>query len=130
MSTPATSGSSSGASSGSSSAGNVAAIAGAVVTTVGGIMIASKSAKETKELMERIGMLSLAQQKELAEKQQAVATEIEKMRILYQYLAIMQNTSAMAALSKHKYIGMAILGTSIIALSIVIIMARKRKQNG
>ena len=111
---------------GGMSAGDITGIASSVVTTVGGILIASKSEKENRKLQEEISKLSLEQQRQLAEKQLAVKTELEKMSILYQYLAVTKNDTAMAALSKERYVSMIVLGGSLFLLAGIIIFTRKK----
>ena len=111
-------------------AADIVGAGSAVVGALGGIFFASKDAKERRQLEEKIAKLTLDQQKELATKQLEVQTDLEKMRILYQYLAVVKNNDALAVLDKKKYTSYIILGTGLIALGIVIIIARKQNANG
>lgn len=104
-----------------------ASLIGVGISTLGSLAIASHDASERRKLEEKIAKLSLSQQKELEIRLQNSKTDIEKMQILYQALAIDKNREALTELNKEKYKGIAIFGVSLILLSIVIVVVKHHK---
>ena len=104
-----------------------ASLIGVGISTVGSLIIASNDANERRKLEEKIAKLTLAQQKELEIRLQNSKTDIEKMQILYQALAMDKNRDALSKLNQEKYTGIAIFGVSLILLSIVIIIVKQHK---
>lgn len=100
---------------------------GVGISTVGGLILAGNDASARRRLEEKIAKLTLAQQKELEIRLQNSKTDIEKMQILYQALAMDKNRDALSKLNQEKYTGIAIFGVSLILLSIVIIIVKQHK---
>jgi hypothetical protein len=118
--TPAVGGSGLGASLGG-------AVAGALVSTIIGGAFAKSDAKEQRALTERLEKLSLAQQKEIAERFQNIQSEIERQSLVYQYLAVQQHNEALLKIQNKRYVSYGILGIGAFALIFVMLKLVKSK---
>lgn len=97
------------------------------VGTIATLVSSIDSAKEQRRLQEKLAKLSLQQQKDLALSLQQTQGEVQKMALLYQTLNLDRDRSATSELNKQKFIGISILGISVVILAVVIY---KAKQNG
>lgn len=104
------------------------ALIAAGVGTVANLIVSVKNQKDQKKLQEKLALLSLEQQKELEIRLQNVQGEVAKMQLLYQALAMDKDRAATSALNKQKFIGISILGISVVILAIVIYKAKSKKR--
>lgn len=104
------------------------ALIAAGVGTIANLVVSVKSQKDQKKLQEKLALLSLEQQKELEIRLQNVQGEVAKMQLLYQALAMDKDRAATSALNKQKFIGISILGISVVILAIVIYKAKSKKR--
>lgn len=103
------------------------AFAGALVSTIIGGAFAKEEAGKQRELIERLEKLSLAQQKEIAERLQNVQGEIQKQSLVYEYLAVQQHNEALLKIQNKRYASYAILGIGAFALIFVMFKLVKKK---
>jgi hypothetical protein len=96
---------------------------GVIANLISGI----ESAKEQRRLQEKLAKLSLEQQKELALSLQRTQGEVQKMALLYQALNLERDRTATSALNKQKFIGISILGISVVILAIVVYKVKNKK---
>lgn len=104
------------------------ALIAAGVGTIANLVVSVKSQKDQKKLQEKLALLSLEQQKELEIRLQNVQGEVAKMQLLYQALAMDKDRAATSALNKQKFIGISILGISVVILAIVIYKAKSKNK--
>lgn len=102
------------------------ALIGMGVSTIANLLVSVKSASDQKKLQERLALLSLEQKKELDIRLQNLQTEVAKMQLLYQALAMDKDRIATSALNKQKFIGISILGISVVILAVVIYKAKNK----
>lgn len=118
-----------GATSGGTAAGNSgfdpSALISVGVGLLGNFIVTSNDAAARRKMEERLGQLSIEQQRILQEKLMLSTAETDRMRIVYEALAADKNRDAAAQLNKEKYRGLAILGVGITVLAIVIVIARR-----
>lgn len=117
-----------GASSGLASAGVSAGVAVASSIITGAF--ASADAKKQRKLIEELGKLELAQQKELEIRLQDVQGELAKQEIIYKYLAVQKNDEALAKIKSKRYTSYMVLGGAIVGLTLVVVLLAKKKRNG
>jgi len=98
------------------------------LSTVSGLIMGVDDANKRRQLEAKIAKLTLAQQKELEIRLQNVQSDIAKMQILYQTLAIDKNREALVEMNKQKTKGLIALGIGFTILAIVVI-AVKHKQS-
>lgn len=98
-------------------------IASAIVSSV----FAKADAKKQRNLEEQLAKLDLAQQKELQEHLQVVQGEIEKQRIVYQYLADKNLQEVEGSIKSKRYTAYIVLGGSILLLTGVILLSKLKK---
>jgi hypothetical protein len=103
------------------------AVAGAVISSIIGGAFAKEDASAQRALIERLQKLSLEQQKEIEERLQDVQGEIEKQRLVYEYLAVQQNNEALLKIQNRRYASYAILGIGAFALIFVMYKLVKKK---
>jgi hypothetical protein len=103
------------------------AIAGSLVSGIIGNAFAKSEGKKQRELTERLEKLSLAQQKEIAERLQNIQGEIEKQSLVYQYLAVQQHNESLLKIQNKRYISYGILGVGAFALIFVMFKLVKSK---
>lgn len=113
------------ASSGLASAG-IGAV-GTIASSVISSAFAKSDAKKQRQLIEELGKLELAQQKELQERLQNIQGELAKQEIIYKYLAVQRNNESLAKIKSKRYTSYMILGGGVIALTIVIVLLAKKK---
>jgi len=121
----------SGATAGGISAGTQlgGAVAGVVISSIIGGAFAKEDAGKQRELIERLEKLSLAQQKEIAERLQNIQSEIERQSLVYQYLAVQQHNEALLKIQNKRYTSYAILGVG--AFTLIFVMFKLiQKKNG
>ena len=117
-------------SSSSESGGNASSIAGIVgvaISTVGGLIIQGNNAKAVRELQSRIAMLTLQQQREIAERLQDVQSDVERMRIVYQALAVEKNRASLESIAREKNHAIMWLSVSVALLAGTIAFLKTRK---
>lgn len=103
--------------------GAVGTIASSVISSA----FAKSDAKKQRQLIEELGKLELAQQKELQERLQNIQGELAKQEIIYKYLAVQRNNESLAKIKSKRYTSYMILGGGVIALTIVIVLLAKKK---
>jgi hypothetical protein len=103
------------------------AVAGSLVSTIIGGAFAKSDAKAQRALTERLEKLSLAQQKEIAERLQNIQGEIQKQSLVYQYLAVQQHNEALLKIQNKRYVSYAVLGIGAFALIFVMFKLVKSK---
>jgi hypothetical protein len=103
-------------------------VGGAIVSSIITSSFAKADAAKQRELEEMLGRLSLDQQKELEIRLQDVQGEVEKQKIVYQYLAIKNNQDAINAIKSKRYTSYIILGGSIFLLAIVVILLKRKNE--
>lgn len=126
MSTPATTTATSGGMGLGAQLGG-AFISAGIQALVGGAF-ASADAKKQRAMQEQLAKLSLAQQKELEERVQDIKGELAKQEIIYKYLAVQNNDQSLIKIQGRRYISYAILGGSILALAIVVLLIKNKKK--
>ena len=102
-------------------------ISAGIQALVGGAF-ASADAKKQRAMQEQLAKLSLAQQKELEERVQDIKGELAKQEIIYKYLAVQNNDQSLIKIQGRRYISYAILGGSILALAIVVLLIKNKKK--
>jgi hypothetical protein len=105
------------------------AVAGVIISSIIGGAFAKEDAGKQRELTERLEKLSLAQQKEIAERFQNIQSEIERQNLVYQYLAVQQHNEALLKIQNKRYTSYAILGVGAFAL-IFVMFKLIQKKNG
>lgn len=103
--------------------GAVGTIASSVISSA----FAKSDAKKQRQLIEELGKLELAQQKQLQERLQNIQGELAKQEIIYKYLAVQRNNESLAKIKSKRYTSYMILGGGVIALTIVIVLLAKKK---
>jgi len=101
--------------------------ASAIATTLISSAFAKADAKKQRQLIEELGRLELAQQKELEVRLQDVQGELAKQEIIYKYLAVQKNDEALAKIKSKRYTSYMVLGGAVVGLTIVIILLAKKK---
>ena len=99
----------------------------AIATTIIGSSFAKADAKKQRELIDELGRLDLAQQKELEIRLQDVKGELAKQEIIYKYIAVQKNDEALAKIKSKRYTSYMILGGAIVGLTLVVILLAKKK---
>jgi hypothetical protein len=103
------------------------ALAGSVISSLITSAFAKSDAKKQRAMEAELGKLSLAQQKDLEERLQDIQGELAKQEIIYKYLAVQKNNEALNKMQGKRYISYAILGGSILALAIVVLLIKNKK---
>ncbi len=98
------------------------------VGTIANLIVSTKNQKDQLRLQEKLSKLSLEQQKELEIRLQNVQGEVAKMQLLYQALAMDKDRVATSALNKQKFIGISILGISVVILAVVIYKVKNKSK--
>jgi hypothetical protein len=111
---------------GSAGIGAGVAIASTIITSA----FASSDAKKQRRLIEELGKLELAQQKELEIRLQDVQGELAKQEIIYKYIAVQKNDEAISKIKSKRYTSYMILGGAIVGLTLVVVLLAKKKRNG
>ena len=92
-----------------------------------GLVSSSVSAKKNRELQEQLAKLSLKQQKELTERLQDVTSDVDRLRIMYQTFAVLENQKLIDSrkdkqLTLFYFLG----GGSLLLVGMAIIFKRKK----
>jgi Flp pilus assembly protein TadB len=103
------------------------AIAGTVISSLITSAFAKSDAKKQRAMEAELAKLSLAQQKDLEERLQDIQGELAKQEIIYKYLAVQKNNESLNKIQGKRYISYAILGGSILALAIVVLLIKNKK---
>lgn len=102
---------------------------GAIVSTIITSAFAKADATAQRDLQDELARLSLDQQKELETHLQTVQGEVEKQKIVYQYLADKNKQDALNSMKSKRYTSYIILGGGIILLAgVVILLSRKKHE--
>jgi hypothetical protein len=76
--------------------------------------------------MNDLAKLSLAQQKELAERLQDSQTETERQALAYKFLAVQKNNEALNKMQGKRYTSYIVLGVGVTILALVFLKLAKR----
>jgi len=104
------------------------ALAGTVISSLISSAFAKSDAKKQRAMEAELAKLSLAQQKDLEERLQDIQGELAKQEIIYKYLAVQKNNEALNKIQGKRYVSYAILGGSILALAIVVLLIKNKKK--
>lgn len=107
---------------------------GDVVGQLGGVLIGSlagyfggaEQGRKNRDLMNDLAKLSLAQQKELAERLQDSQTETERQALAYKFLAVQKNNEAINKMKGKRYTSYIVLGVGVTILALVFLKLAKR----
>ena len=107
---------------------------GDVVGQLGGVLISSlagyfggaEQGRKNRDLMNDLAKLSLAQQKELAERLQDSQTETERQALAYKFLAVQKNNEAINKMKGKRYTSYIVLGVGVTILALVFLKLAKR----
>lgn len=107
--------------------GGAIAVGGMIVSTIISSSFAKADAKKQRDLEEQLTKLSLDQQKELQQHLQVVQGEVEKQKIVYQYLAEKNLQQVEGSIKSKRYTAYIILGGAIVLLTGVILLSKLKK---
>lgn len=102
-------------------------LGGAVASTLISSVFANKDAKKQRELTKELENLSLAQQKELAERAQNVQGELAKQELILKYLAVQKNDEMLNAMQSKRYTSYIVLGLGVVVLAVVVLLVKNKK---
>jgi hypothetical protein len=92
-----------------------------------GFVSNSITAQKNRELQEKLATLTLKQQKELTERMQDANTEIERLNIMYQTFAVLENQKLVdSRKSKQLTLFYFLGGGSLLLVGLAIIFKRKK----
>ena len=92
-----------------------------------GFVSNSITAQKNRELQEKLATLTLKQQKELTERMQDANTEIERLNIMYQTFAVLENQKLVdSRKSKQLTLFYFLGGGSLLLVGMAIIFKRKK----
>ena len=92
-----------------------------------GFVSNSITAQKNRELQEKLATLTLKQQKELTERMQDANTEIERLNIMYQTFAVLENQKLVdSRKSKQLTLFYFLGGGSLLLVGLTIIFKRKK----
>ena len=92
-----------------------------------GLVSSSITAQKNRELQEKLATLTLKQQKELTERMQDANTEIERLNIMYQTFAVLENQKLVdSRKSKQLTLFYFLGGGSLLLVGLAIIFKRKK----
>ena len=92
-----------------------------------GLVSNSITAQKNRELQEKLATLTLKQQKELTERMQDANTEIERLNIMYQTFAVLENQKLVdSRKSKQLTLFYFLGGGSLLLVGLAIIFKRKK----
>ena len=100
---------------------------GMIVSNIISGVFAKETASKQRDLEEQLATLDLAQQKELQEHLQVVQGEVEKQKIVYDYLAKKNLQQVEGSIKSKRYTAYIVLGSAIVLLSAVILLAKLKK---
>ena len=115
-----------GTSTGSESGGGVGQIAGAVIGSLTSYFGGAEQGRKNRDLMKDLALLSLDQQKQLAERLQDAKTETERQGLAYQFLALQRNNEALNKIQGKRYTSYIVLGVGVTILALVFLKLAKR----
>jgi hypothetical protein len=107
--------------------GGAIAVGGMVVNTIISSAFAKADATKQRDLEEQLTKLSLDQQKELQTHLQTVQGEVEKQKIVYQYLADKNKQEVLGKIKSKRYTAYIVLGGAIVLLAGVMVLAKLKK---
>ncbi len=92
-----------------------------------GLVSSSITNKKNRELQEKLATLTLKQQRELTERMQDVNSEIERLNIMYQTFAVLENQKLVdSRKSKQLTLFYFLGGGSLLLVGLAIIFKRKK----
>ena len=116
---------SSGATTSGASSGSADLIAMGVSTIIG-FVAGSIDAKKSRQLQEKLGKLSLEQQKELEEKMLATKSELERLNIMYKTFAVLENQKLLDARKGKQLTLLYVMGGGILVLVAMSILYKRK----
>lgn len=96
------------------------------VSTIIGLVAGGIDAKKNRELQEKLGKLSLKQQKELEEKMLATKSELERLNIMYKTFAVLENQKLLDARKGKQLTLLAVLGGGVLVLTAMAIFYKRK----
>lgn len=98
------------------------------LSTVVDLIIKKNDLKKQLDLEKKINNLTVQQQQYLEQKLRATTSEIERYSILYKTIAINENKKVLESLKNSRYKNIAIIGVGLIALTLIVVINKKRNQ--
>ena len=92
-----------------------------------GTVFAVNDAKKNRELQEKLGKMSLKQQKELEEKLQETNSQLARLDIMYKTFAVLENQKLVDARKNKQLTLLAVLGGGVLVLVGMAIFYKKGK---
>ena len=92
-----------------------------------GTVFAVQDAKKNRELQEKLGKLSLKQQRELEEKLQETNSQLARLDIMYKTFAVLENQKLVDARKNKQLTLLAVLGGGVLVLVGMAIFYKKGK---
>jgi predicted ATPase with chaperone activity len=100
---------------------------GILATAIVGNVFSKEIASKQRDLEEKIAKLTLDQQKELQEHLQTVKGEVEKQKIVYDYLAQKNLQEVEGKIKSKRYTAYIVLGGAVLLLVGVIVLGKLKK---
>ena len=91
-----------------------------------GTVFAVNDAKKNRELQEKLGRMSLAQQKELEEKLQETNSQLARLDIMYKTFAVLENQKLVDSRKNKQLTLLAVLGGGVLVLTAMAIFYKKK----
>jgi len=91
-----------------------------------GTVFAVNDAKKNRELQEKLGQMSLAQQKELEEKLQETNSQLARLDIMYKTFAVLENQKLVDSRKNKQLTLLAVLGGGVLVLTAMAIFYKKK----
>ena len=91
-----------------------------------GTVFAVNDAKKNRELQEKLGRMSLAQQKELEEKLQETNSQLARLDIMYKTFAVLENQKLVDSRKNKQLTILAVLGGGVLVLVGMAIFYKKK----
>ena len=92
-----------------------------------GTVFAVQDAKKNRELQEKLGKMSLEQQKELELKLQETNSQIARLTIMYKTFAVLENQKLIDSRKNKQLTLLAVLGGGVLVLTAMAIFYKKNK---
>jgi gas vesicle protein len=101
-------------------------IGGAVIGSLTSYFGGAEQSRKNRDLMKDLALLSLDQQKQLAERLQDAKTETERQGLAFQFLAVQRNNEALNKIQGKRYTSYIVLGVGVTILALVFLKLAKR----
>jgi predicted ATPase with chaperone activity len=112
---------------GSGTTGGLIQAGGMIASTIISGVFSKEIASKQRDLEEKIANLTLDQQKELQEHLQTVQGEVEKQKIVYDYLAQKNLQEVEGKIKSKRYTAYIVLGGAVLLLVGVIVLGKLKK---